>query len=93
MTNKNNTKSFDEEFKGAFQWVYLNCKGEIISGVDMENLSGEIKSHIHNVLDSLKQTGKNHFGEGHNSNHNHCPCSAKMQEKINNSIEEAKKKV
>lgn len=37
-------KLFDEQFHTAFEWVVLNCKDEIIAGVDMNNLEVNIKN-------------------------------------------------
>lgn len=44
--NKKQNKKFDEKFKTVLEWIKLNCKDEIIVGVDINHIDEILKSFI-----------------------------------------------
>lgn len=43
-------REFDKEFFNVFNWIKLNCKDEIISGVDINKIDKILKARIHSLL-------------------------------------------
>ena len=53
--NEEQEKEFDEMFKDVFGWIKLNCKDEIINGIDIETFDYHIKQHISTLLEEQKK--------------------------------------
>ena len=52
---KKQDERFEERFKTPLEWIILNCKDEIIAGVDMNQLNKELQSHISKIREETLQ--------------------------------------
>jgi len=55
MSKEKILEEFDKKFKQPIKWINLNCKDEIICGIDINNLGNELKQFLSQAINQTRE--------------------------------------